>query len=357
MSLLDLNNGRGSSSRMKRGVKLWIGAGLVAAVVGIGSTLASSITLNGGNETEFGQGVAQTVYCGDNKADVMVTPISAYVNSETRYGHDAVPSVWVNPTWSGNPSFQEVSSSSSTNTFTSNYVNDATGESESVKGYWVSSRSSSNWYTSSNAPSSNYVFVPQAVGTSSTSYSSRSMSSSASGSNKYGYWKFTNWVAGSFTTAIAEEEDSEGPDSFELSGIAVSNIPAECSGVDFVVSVYSSGDEDPKYIVSNCDNDRHGDSLYSNEVDSQSRGCSEKATEIAVQWNNTDSTSPNWNIDRTGIISNPSWAREYLTVSTSDVVDSNTGGTIKILIDSDGSRLETDSVDRIVVETQDDLVA
>jgi len=80
MSLLDLNNGRGSSLRMKRGVKLWVGAGLVAAVVGIGSTLASSISINGGSDTEFGQGVQRTVYCGSEAQTLKVIPVSAYKN-------------------------------------------------------------------------------------------------------------------------------------------------------------------------------------------------------------------------------------------------------------------------------------
>ena len=80
MSLLDLNSGKGSSPRMKRGVKLWVGAGLVAAVVGIGSTLASSITINGGGTTEFGQGVQRTVYCGSEAQTLKVTPVSAYKN-------------------------------------------------------------------------------------------------------------------------------------------------------------------------------------------------------------------------------------------------------------------------------------
>lgn len=80
MSLLDLNSGKGSSLRMKRGVKLWVGAGLVAAIVGIGSTLASSITINGGSDTEFGQGVQRTVYCGSEAQTLKVIPVSAYKN-------------------------------------------------------------------------------------------------------------------------------------------------------------------------------------------------------------------------------------------------------------------------------------
>ena len=360
MSLLDLNSGKGSSPRMKRGVKLWIGAGLVAAVVGIGSTLASNITLNSGNTTEFGQGVAQTIFCGGDSADVMVTPISSYVNSETQRGHAAVASVWVNPSWTGTPTFQEVSSSSSTNTFTSTYVNDATGVSESsVKGYWVSSRSSSTWYTSSNAPTSNYVFVPQAVGTSSTSYSSRTMSTVASGSNKYGYWKYSSWVPGSFTQPVAEVLDSEGPHSFELSGIAITGIPSNCSGVDFVVSVYKNTGQSKQSMITSCRSSHSDSEALSDEITSFSEGderrCSINVKEVAVQWDGTTNSNPAFNIDRTGMTNNPYRIERYLNVNTTSA------GGIKILLGgssgTNGTRLDANNVGKIVVETQDDLVA
>ena len=366
MSLLDLNSGKGSSSRMKRGVKLWIGAGLVAAVVGIGSTLASNITLNSGNTTEFGQGVAQTIYCGGSSADVMVTPISSYVNSETQRGRAAVASVWVNPSWSGTPTFQEVSSSASTNAFTSTYVNDATGVSESsVKGYWVPSRSSTTWYTSSNTPSSNYVFVPQAVGTSSTSYSSRTMSTYASGSNKYGYWKYSSWVAGSFTAPVAEVLDSEGPHSFELSGIAITGIPSDCSGVDFVVSVYKSTGQSKQSMITSCRSSHSDSEALSDEITSFSEGderrCSVNVREVAVQWvYGSNHSDPAYNIDRTGMTDNPNHIERYLSINTTSAVGTDNGG-IKILLGgsrgTNGTRLDANNVGKIVVETQDDLVA
>lgn len=66
--------------RSKRAVKVWMGIGLVIAVLGVGSTLASTITINGGKNTEFGQGVERTVYCGGNK-QISVTPISSYLNT------------------------------------------------------------------------------------------------------------------------------------------------------------------------------------------------------------------------------------------------------------------------------------
>jgi hypothetical protein len=52
--------------------------GLVITVA-LSSTLAANISLNGGGNVEFGQGVAQTTACDSN---VVLTPTSTFVNSE-----------------------------------------------------------------------------------------------------------------------------------------------------------------------------------------------------------------------------------------------------------------------------------
>jgi hypothetical protein len=85
VSILNLEYSGGSGGRAprnKRAVKVWVGIGLVAAVLGVGSTLASTITLNNGNSTEFGQGISTTVYCGGAKQTVQVTPISQFDNTD-----------------------------------------------------------------------------------------------------------------------------------------------------------------------------------------------------------------------------------------------------------------------------------
>lgn len=79
MSILNLNGPSGRAPRSNGAVKVWMGIGLVIAVLGVGSTLASTITINGGTKTEFGQGVQRTVYCGGNK-EITVTPVSQYLN-------------------------------------------------------------------------------------------------------------------------------------------------------------------------------------------------------------------------------------------------------------------------------------
>jgi len=80
MSILNLNGPTGRPARSKRAVKVWMGIGMVIAVLGVGSTLASTITINGGTNTEFGQGVQRTVYCGGNQ-EITVKPISSYLNT------------------------------------------------------------------------------------------------------------------------------------------------------------------------------------------------------------------------------------------------------------------------------------
>jgi len=78
---LDYQGGSGTPPRNKRTVKIWVGIGFIAAVLGIGSTLASTITLNNGNATEFGQGVSASIFCGGSQQSVQVIPVSYYNNA------------------------------------------------------------------------------------------------------------------------------------------------------------------------------------------------------------------------------------------------------------------------------------
>jgi hypothetical protein len=81
MSILNLNSPQGRGPRGKKTTKIWMGVGLLAAVLGFGSTFASTITINSANEsTEFGQGVERTVFCGGDSAIIKVVPITAYRN-------------------------------------------------------------------------------------------------------------------------------------------------------------------------------------------------------------------------------------------------------------------------------------
>ena len=61
MSILNLNAPQGRAPRNKKSTKIWLGVGLLVAVLGIGTTFAANIVLNGNNSTESGQGVQSIV--------------------------------------------------------------------------------------------------------------------------------------------------------------------------------------------------------------------------------------------------------------------------------------------------------
>ena len=83
MDILNLGGVNEPSERpSKKKLKVIIGIGLLAGVMGMGSTLAASITLNSGNSVEFGQGVQLVAACDPA---ITVTPTSEFVN-DTRTG-------------------------------------------------------------------------------------------------------------------------------------------------------------------------------------------------------------------------------------------------------------------------------
>ena len=80
MSILNLDGPPGFRTKNRRSARVWMGIGLVIAVLGVGSTLASTISINDGQNVEFGQGVQRTVYCGGDKSITLI-PISGFINN------------------------------------------------------------------------------------------------------------------------------------------------------------------------------------------------------------------------------------------------------------------------------------
>jgi hypothetical protein len=79
MEILNLGGSYEPSARSsKKKFKVVLGIGLLAAVMGMGSTLAASITLNAGSAVEFGQGIASTAACD---SAITITPFSTYANA------------------------------------------------------------------------------------------------------------------------------------------------------------------------------------------------------------------------------------------------------------------------------------
>jgi hypothetical protein len=288
-----------------------MGVGLVIAVLGLGSTFAANITINNDQDSEFGQGVTQTVYCGENEVDIKVSPVSAFTN-ESSYvvpGVAAVPSRWTAPTFAGR-SFVKVSSSSSTAVGEATYVNDSSGASENkVKGYWISSRTSSNPTYSSNGNSSgsNTLFVPQ-----------------VRDNGDYGFYKYASWTPGSQSVGVqaVAPRTVEVDSDFKLKGITVSGIADECDGIDFILSVF--------------DNSSTPLPLAYGEVGTYN--------EIAVLFDDVqEETTAVWSFNRQG----PPNSGDLALVKNSPS---------RITITFKEPRVDTDVLKSIVVETQNNLL-
>jgi hypothetical protein len=287
-----------------------MGVGLVIAVLGLGSTFAANINISNNDRSEFGQGVTKTVYCGEEEDEITITPVSAFVN-ESSYvvpGVAAVPSRWIEPTYTGR-SFVRVSGSSSTAVGEGTYVNDSSGASENkVKGYWISSRTSSNptFSSSGNSSGSNTVFVPQ-----------------VRDNGDYGFYKYSSWNPGSWTIAVqaVAPQSRTTPSNFELKGITVSDIDSGCADRNFVISAYGGSGNTALPLVNNYE-------------------------EIAVLYKNVNApTNAIFSFDRTGLSSNP---EDYANV---------TNDRKKFSITFTGSgRIDADDLENIVIETQDDLL-
>ncbi len=80
-------------SKVRRNVLLASGA---VGLVGIGSTLAANISLNGGNNVEFGQGVAKTTACDAD--GFTINPVTSYDNQQSIWRLDRVEVTGLNLT-------------------------------------------------------------------------------------------------------------------------------------------------------------------------------------------------------------------------------------------------------------------
>ena len=68
----------GSKKKSNSKYKAALGVGSVVSLFGIGSTLAANISLNGGGNVEFGQGVATTAACDED--GFTITPVTYFNN-------------------------------------------------------------------------------------------------------------------------------------------------------------------------------------------------------------------------------------------------------------------------------------
>lgn len=251
MSILNLNTPQGRGPAGKKSVKLWMGVGLLAAVLGFGSTFAANITINSPEGTsEFGQGVTQTIYCGADEASVRVTPASAYTNTTT----------WRSP----NPNFTFITNFSGENSTSVNPVTIfASSSSLSPKFASASPYPSAKvgwWLPSSSTSASPYPTQPTAdqVADNPSSYFFTERNSNGT---------YKRPAASPSPSAVAVRVSDE-LSNFKLGKVVISSIPSNCNGVNFVLSSYGS----------------------SGSAQTLS-GSTSGITEVAVLWNQGNSTT------------------------------------------------------------------
>jgi hypothetical protein len=82
LNLGGASDNNSSAPKTGKRLRVLLGIGALAAVTGIGSTLAANITLNNEEDVEFGQGVVQTTSC-DPTSGITVAPVSDFDNTAT----------------------------------------------------------------------------------------------------------------------------------------------------------------------------------------------------------------------------------------------------------------------------------
>ena len=304
MSILNLNAPQGPSPFGKK-TKMWMGIGLLAAVLGFGSTFAASITLNSpGGTTEFGQGVTQTVYCGADEQTVTVSPTSSYSNTDTRFDGKFITSY----------------SSASPSTVPSSVprVTINGKDSASFPKFVSRSPSMNGWWLSGSSPTSTPTPVPIAsVKASPGNYFFAEESSSNPG-------KYRIPSSGNTPTAYPVYAFDE-LENFKLGGIVISKIPAACSGVDFIISAYASTGTAQKLI-------------YSPSTD---------VYEVGANWTADDGVTPTVSKNR----------KEKTTTSGLVIASQNsTSLTFQFVPGGSGTVLGAKDIYKLVVETQEGIL-
>ena len=342
MSLLNLNSPAGQSPRGKKGLKMWMGAGLVVAVLGIGSTFAANISINQDETTEFGQGQTRTVYCGaydeegqrtdnDGEESITVSPISKFVNGEvrslTRVTRAAVPAVAEN-------SFTARFATSVYTSNTSDFIVSAvpTRVVNNRTGVWLTKKGTdSNITVASNQDQTTFSTQQRNDYVFSQNFATKRINNV----DTRGFYKVNGTVAEKIVisaaiAAVAQAtERYEIPGDFYFKGVVISDIPDNCSGKNFIVSGYNEEDPDAQKLID-----------LSSGTD---------ITEVTALWTRTSSVVPKVSRDRTQF-TNLTDIADYVTAS-------QTSGTLSLIFGNQTTQyLKTDDLYRVVIETQENTL-
>jgi len=317
MSLLNLNSPAGRSPRGKNSSRAWMGFGLVIAVLGIGSTFAANIGINNNNQSEFGQGVTATVYCGAGEESVTITPLSKYVNATSNTRQIAAAQAAV-PEVSYTYRFATSVYNSSSSDFISS--NQATKVVNGRTGVWLTDRGSDgrvatnqdeSTFSSSNR--SDYVFSQDAT----------------TRSGARGFYKVNNTTSEKIilTPAVsarsAQMETVTTDAAFKVRGVQISDIDENCEGKNFVVSAYGQTG-DALFLV----NDGEG-----------------SVNEAAALW------------DGEGQVRVSSNRTFYLDNSNISATQTGSTLTINFVPSASSSLLDANSLTKFVIETQENALS
>jgi hypothetical protein len=321
MSILNLNTPQGRGPVGKKSVKIWMGVGLLAAVLGFGSTLAANIQINGNEQTEFGQGVAETVFCGGNEANVVVRPFSRYQNTVIGTSTPEISEV----SFMGRYVTPVVNIFNSKNADTSKTTTISGSTSGSVP-RWDNRPTKTGWWLS--RANSDSIIDPQPTLMEVAENPSIYYFAEEYRTGKY-YKASLNIPGISYssskviTTAfVAAVESPTIPASFRMAGVSISDIPEECEYVDFVLSAF--GETGTALTL-----------ISGNSVD---------VKEVAYKWSGLSGSLYTVSKDRNSF------------VSTDLVTANTTADSLTFVFNSEkGTALSPTDLKKIVIETQEDV--
>ena len=351
--------GEGSPKKFKK-YRAFIGIGVIAAAIGLSSTLAANININSG-PVEFGQGVAQTVACSGDES-IIVTPATSFTNAPASVEREA--------TFYGGDTFTVTSTEDlSVGMLLSNFMSEYPYVITGISGLEV--RMSGQGLSEGNSLS--ITFTPSS-GTEQTTSSATDISNTGEfyvGTSTLhtdttgievgmlvsgpgipantvvvyeelgeGQWfEFSNDIE---YTSGALTFTNSGNSSFKLSDITVSGIPDSCTNKVFTIKIYDNESSEPLTISDWNGGDTSVQVWWANGYESEGREATDE-NEAVVQFPSDYRVWGSW--DTSAFNNGPA-------IETADTpMSSMAGGAFKVNlpVTVDASR-----VYKITVESQDD---
>ena len=355
MSFLNMSaEGEGSPKKFKK-YRAFIGIGVIAAAIGLSSTLAANININAG-PVEFGQGVAQTVACSGDES-IIVTPATSFTNAPasvtreaTFYGGDTIT-----VTSTENLSVGMLLDVEGILPYVIIEINDleirlsyqASIENTFPVTFTPSSGTEQkNSNTDEVTNTSQYVIGESSLyaGTSGVEIGMLVSGPGIPANTVVVYWEPTEgqYLSLSKDTTYSTGEltfTNSGKSSFKLSDITVSGIPDTCNGKVFTIKLYDNESADPLRISNFGEGDDSVQVWWANGYEGDASD-----NEAVVQFPADYSV---WSDNN-----NQAWGEMGLAIETANSNGSSmAGGAFKIYlpVSVDASR-----VYKITVESQDD---